>query len=130
MNDSVAVARQLADDLLFPNATRVDGMDRLPFAHIVALAAASLYGSVAPDGLNLEPAELYAVAEELASGCLATAFVWIQHLGLLATLAFGPEPAAMRAAWLPDAIKGTVRGGIALAGQVPGPAAATCEVCG
>ncbi|HEY1622233.1 MAG TPA: acyl-CoA dehydrogenase family protein [Streptosporangiaceae bacterium] len=121
MNDAVASARHIADDLLFPDAVRVDGMDKLPRGHIDALAAAGLYGSVAPDGLALQDREMFAVAEELASGCLATAFTWIQHLGLLATLAFGTEPAALRTSWLPAAIKGTLRGGIALTGQIPGP---------
>ena len=121
MSDAVAVARRLADDLLFPDAMRVDVLDRLPSAHIDALAAAGLYGSIAPDGLNLDPSALNAVGEELASGCLATAFVWVQHLGLLSTLAFGPEPAALRSSWLAAAIKGTLRGGIALTGQIPGP---------
>jgi alkylation response protein AidB-like acyl-CoA dehydrogenase len=121
MSDAVAVARQLADDLLFPDAMRVDVLDRLPSAHIDALAAAGLYGAIAPGGLNLEPDALYAVGEELAGGCLATAFVWVQHLGLLSTLAFGTEPAALRSSWLAAAIKGTLRGGIALTGQIPGP---------
>jgi alkylation response protein AidB-like acyl-CoA dehydrogenase len=121
MSDAVAVARRLADDLLFPDAMRVDVLDRLPSAHIDALAAAGLYGSIAPDGLNLDEAALNMVGEELASGCLATAFVWVQHLGLLSTLAFGTEPAAVRSSWLAAAIKGTLRGGIALAGQLPGP---------
>jgi hypothetical protein len=121
MDDAVAIARRLADDLLFPDAMRVDGMDRLPPGHIDALAAAGLYGSVAPDGLALDEPAMFAIAEELASGCLATAFTWVQHLGLLATLAFGTEPAALRSSWLPAAIKGTLRGGVALAGQIPGP---------
>ena len=121
MDDAVATARRLADDLLFPDAVRVDGLDRLPSVHIDALAAAGLYGSVAPDGLALDEWQLFAIAEELASGCLATAFTWIQHLGLLATIAFGGGPAALREAWLPLAIKGKLRGGIALAGQIPGP---------
>jgi alkylation response protein AidB-like acyl-CoA dehydrogenase len=121
VDDAVATARRLADDLLFPDAMRVDAMDRLPSSHLGALAAAGLYGSIAPEGLNLDDSAMFAVAEELASGCLATAFVWIQHLGLLATLAFGTEPAALRSSWLPAAIKGTLRGGIALTGQLPGP---------
>jgi alkylation response protein AidB-like acyl-CoA dehydrogenase len=121
MDDALAVTRRMADDLLFPDAMRVDALDKLPAAHIDALAAAGLYGSIAPDGLDLAPSALYAVAEELASGCLATAFTWVQHLGLLSTLAFGTEPAGLRSEWLPSAIKGRLRGGIALTGQIPGP---------
>ena len=53
MSDAVALARQLADDLLFPDAMRVDVLDRLPSAHIDALAAAGLYGAIAPGGLKI-----------------------------------------------------------------------------
>jgi len=130
MDDAVATARLIADDLLFPDAVRVDAMDRLPFAQVDALAAAGLYGSVAPAGLALGEQELYAVAEELASGCLATAFTWVQHLALLGTLAFGTEPAALRSSWLPAAIKGTLRGGVALAGQIPGAPLLRAEPAG
>jgi hypothetical protein len=124
MDEAVATARQLADDLLFPDAMRVDRMDKLPSAHIDALAAAGLYGAGAPadaGGLALSLPALAAVTEELASGCLATAFVWIQHLGLAMTLAYGAVPPALRSQWLTPSIKGTLRGGIALTGQIPGP---------
>jgi alkylation response protein AidB-like acyl-CoA dehydrogenase len=126
VSEAVATARKLADDLLFPDATRVDGMDKLPAAHIDALAAAGLYGAIAPmeaGGLALALPDLAAVAEELASGCLATTFVWIQHFGLLGTLAYGGVSDALREQWLGPAIKGTLRGGIALIGQIPGPPA-------
>lgn len=39
--DVRAVARRLADELLFPDAMRVDRLDVLPTAHLDALAAAS-----------------------------------------------------------------------------------------
>ena len=82
--DVLATARQLADDLLFPDAMRVDGLDAIPAAHLDALAAAGLYGAPAPTGaggLGLDLAATCAVTEELASGCLATTFVWLQHRG-------------------------------------------------
>ena len=43
--DILAVARRLADDLLFPEATRVDRLDVLPVAQLDALAAEGLYGA-------------------------------------------------------------------------------------
>jgi alkylation response protein AidB-like acyl-CoA dehydrogenase len=46
--DVLAVARELADDLLFPDAVRVDRLDVLPAAHLDALAAAGLYGAPVP----------------------------------------------------------------------------------
>ena len=120
----LAAARRLADDVLFPDAMRVDRLDVLPTAHLDALAALRLYGAPAPreaGGLGLDLRELSAVVEELAGGCLATAFVWLQHVGLLTTLAFGGAPPALRDRWLAPACGGSLRGGIALTGLMPGP---------
>ena len=120
----LAAARALADDVLFPDAMRVDRLDVLPVAHLDALAVAGLYGAPAPveaGGLGLDLRQVSGVAEELASGCLAAAFVWVQHFRLLMTLAVGGASAALRDRWLASACRGTTRGGIALAGLMPGP---------
>ena len=88
--DILAAARGLADDVLFPDAMRVDSLDVLPVAQLDALAAAGLYGAPVPvqaGGLGLDLGATCAVTEELASGCLATTFVWLQHRGLAMTLA-------------------------------------------
>src|SRR5256884_4641794 len=103
---------------------RVDGLDVLPVAHLDALAALGLYGAPVPvqaGGLGLDLATYCAVVEELASGCLATTFVWLQHRGLVMTLAADGTPAALRDRWLGPACRGQVRGGIALGGLMPGP---------
>jgi alkylation response protein AidB-like acyl-CoA dehydrogenase len=121
--DVLTVARGLADDLLFPEAMRVDEMDVLPVAHLDALAAAGLYGAQVPSqagGLGLDLRAYCAITEELAGGCLATAFVWLQHRGLVMTLAAEGTPAALRDRWLRPACRGQVRGGIALQGLIPG----------
>ena len=120
----LAVARQLADDLLFPEAMRVDDLDVLPVAQLDALAAEGLYGASVPvqaDGLGLDLRATCAVTEELASGCLATTFVWLQHRGLAMTLAAEGTPAVLRDQWLGPVCRGQVRGGIALTGIIPGP---------
>ncbi len=122
--DILATARRLADEVLFPDATRVDGLDAVPAAQLDALAAAGLYGaSVSPQagGLGLDARSACAVTEELAGGCLATTFVWLQHRGLATTLAAESTPAALRDQWLVPACQGKVRGGIALTGLIPGP---------
>jgi len=122
--DVLAAARGLADDLLFPDAMRVDGLNVLPVAHLDALAALGLYGAPVPvqaGGLGLNLAAYCAVVEELASGCLATTFVWLQHRGLVMTLAADGTSAALRDRWLGPACRGEVRGGIALGGLMPGP---------
>jgi alkylation response protein AidB-like acyl-CoA dehydrogenase len=121
-SDVVAAAHRLAEEVLFPDAMRVDGLDAVPAAQLDALAAEGLYGAPGPPqagGLDL--AITCAVAEELASGCLATTFVWVQHRGLVTTLAAAGTPAALRARWLELASQGKVRGGIALGGLIPGP---------
>jgi alkylation response protein AidB-like acyl-CoA dehydrogenase len=122
--DVLAAARQLADDLLFPDAMRVDGLDVLPVAQLDALAAAGLYGVPVPaeaGGLGLDLAATCTVTEELASGCLATTFVWLQHRGVVMTLAAEGTPAGLRDRWLGPACRGETRGAIALGGLLPGP---------
>ena len=120
----LATARRLADDVLFPDAIRVDSLDAVPVAQLDALAAEGLYGaSVPPEagGLGLDLLTTCAVTEELASGCLATTFVWVQHRGLAMTLAAATTPAALRDQWLEPACQGKVRAGVALFGLIPGP---------
>ena len=122
--DARAVARKLADEVLFPDAMRVDRLDMLPVAYLAALAAAGLYGAPAPaevGGLGLDLAQAGDVVEELASGSLAATFVLIQHFRLVTTLAEGAAPAALRERWLVSACRGRTRGGIALTGLIPGP---------
>jgi alkylation response protein AidB-like acyl-CoA dehydrogenase len=120
----LASARYLADEVLFPDAMRVDRLDALPVSHLDALAAAGLYGAPAPadaGGLGLDLAEVGMVVEELAGGCLAAAFVLVQHFRLVMTLAAEDSPPALRAQWLTSACQGRTRGGIALTGLIPGP---------
>jgi alkylation response protein AidB-like acyl-CoA dehydrogenase len=122
--DILATARGLADDVLFPDAMRVDGLDAVPAVHLDALAAEGLYGASVPrqaGGLGLDLRTTCAVTEELASGCLATTFVWLQHRGLIMTLAAESTQAALRDQWLGPACQGKIRGGIALTGLIPGP---------
>ena len=121
---AVAAARRLAEDVLFPAAMRVDRLDVLPASQLDALAAAGLYGAPVArgdGGLGLDLHGTCAVTEELASGCLATTFVWLQNRGLVMTLAAGTTPAALRERWLAEVCQGKLRGGIALAGLLPGP---------
>ncbi|MFC4694511.1 acyl-CoA dehydrogenase family protein [Geodermatophilus arenarius] len=136
----VQVARALAEDLLAPAAADVDATGVLPRGHLDALAAAGLYGLVGPaeaGGLDGDGATLAAVVEELAAGDLATAFVWLQHHGvvgrlaasgahpeLLAGLCAGRRRAgiALQAATRPDAPPVTLRrdgGDLVLDGAVP-----------
>jgi alkylation response protein AidB-like acyl-CoA dehydrogenase len=119
VTDVVARARALADDLLFPAAPAVDAAGAVPAGHLDALAAAGLYGLTGPTdagGLAADLATTAAVVEELAAGDLSTAFVWLQHLGVLRRVAAGPAP--LREALLADLCAGRRRAGIALQAAV------------
>ena len=135
MSDAQAVARRLAADVLFPAALEVDRADSVPKSHLDAIAAAGLYGLSAPTeagGLALDLPSGAAVVEALASGCLATTFVWLQHHGLVRMLAAtGPTATgpiasgptvALRDRFLPELAAGRIRSGIALTGLWPGEA--------
>ena len=92
--DYVAEAQRIADEVLFPAALATDAADVVPAELLDELAAAGLYG--------LEGADFPAVCrvvEALASGCLTTTFVWVQHLGAVRAAATSDNP-AMRE-WLP-----------------------------
>ncbi|MGY1696164.1 acyl-CoA dehydrogenase family protein [Geodermatophilus sp. SYSU D00814] len=140
MTAPAQAARRLAAELLAPAAAGVDATGVLPRGHLDALADAGLYGLAGPagaGGLDADVATLAAVAEELAAGDLATAFVWLQHHGvvgrlaaagthpdLLADLCRGRRRAgiALQAATRPDAAPVTVRrdgGDLVLDGAVP-----------
>jgi alkylation response protein AidB-like acyl-CoA dehydrogenase len=114
---AVSAARTLADEVLFPAAGDVDRDGVIPPSHFEALAEAGLYGVAADLGVE----DFCDVVEALAGGCLATAFVWIQHHRLLRSLAAGEGPQALRDAYLPGLRTGRLRSGIALAGLHPGP---------
>ena len=122
----LAEVQALADDVLFPRALETDAADVLPDENLDALADLGLYGIFAPTelgGLGAEFPTMSAAVETVASGCLTTALVWVQHFGLLGSLLGGP--AHLRDAWLEDACRGERRGGIAFGGLLPGPPALT-----
>ena len=114
--DAVARAQQLADELLFPAALETDAADAVPLELLDALADAGLYGR----GLDGDFATICAVQEALASGCLTTAFLWVQHIGLLHKVAMS-EDGELRERWLGRLASGDVRAGLALGGALPQP---------
>jgi alkylation response protein AidB-like acyl-CoA dehydrogenase len=126
MDDPVVLeARRLADERLFPEALHTDAAERVAEPLLGALANAGLFGLVGPPehgglGLALGAGPFSDVVEALASGCLATTFVWVQHHGALHALATSDNTALARA-WLPDLCAGRRRAGLALSGSRPGP---------
>lgn len=106
------------------DAAEVDATGQLPARHLAGLAEAGLYGIFAPPaagGLGLGYAQACSAVEELAAGCLASTFVWIQHFRLLGFLLDPAAPEPLRASLLPRVVRGEVRGGVVLAGLLPGP---------
>jgi alkylation response protein AidB-like acyl-CoA dehydrogenase len=104
-------------------AEEVDSSEALSVQHFNTLAVEGLYGAFAPGslgGLELGLGALCYVVEQLASACLTTTFVWIQHFRLLAALLDSATPAQIRE-WLPLAVSGRLKGGVALGGLLPGP---------
>ncbi len=119
----VAATARLADDVLFPAALSTDASDTVPAEMLDALADAGLYGLAGPvqaGGVDADFATVCAVVEELSSGCLTTAFVWVQHLNALRAAAASRNDAM--ASWVEPLCRGERRGGLALGGAVPGPA--------
>jgi alkylation response protein AidB-like acyl-CoA dehydrogenase len=107
-------AQRFADEVLFPSALETDAADVMPRHLLDALAEAGLY-----DLADADFGTVCAVQEALACGCLTTAFVWAQHLGLVHVLANSNEQ--LRARWLDRLTRGDVRAGLALGGALPQP---------
>jgi len=125
VSDVHSAARRLAEEVLLPAALEVDRADSVPPGHVVALATAGLYGAAAPTafgGLGLDATAMARLVETLASGCLATTFVWLQHHGLVRSLSDPATSAALRDRWLGPLVAGRTRAGIALTGLWPGTA--------
>lgn len=116
-------ARRIADEVLFPAAAGVDATGEIPAGHFDLLAEQGYYGVAAPPefgGSGLDPRELGRIAEELAGGCLATTFTWMQHHGLVRGLV-ATQRTELREHYLSAAVRGTLRSGSALAGAIPQP---------
>jgi alkylation response protein AidB-like acyl-CoA dehydrogenase len=121
--NAVERAQRVADEVLFPAALATDATDVVPRELLDALADAGLYGLAAPHevgGLDAGLSTVCGVEEAIASGCLTTAFVWAQHLGLVHSLAENGTP-DLRATWLAPLARGEIRAGLALGGALPQP---------
>lgn len=114
------LAREIADTVLFPVADSVDADGEIPTSHFEALAADGFYGLAALGAEGPSAAELVDIVETLCGGCLATAFTWMQHHGVVGALASTTNSALREQYW--DAVlTGEVQGGVAYAGTIPSP---------
>jgi alkylation response protein AidB-like acyl-CoA dehydrogenase len=121
--DIVQVAQGVADDVLFPAALATEASDAVPRELLDALARAGLYGLPAPasaGGFDAGLLTMCGVLEALSSGCLSTAFLWMQHVGLVRALSV-TENGELAARWLGPLARGEIRAGLALGGALPRP---------
>jgi alkylation response protein AidB-like acyl-CoA dehydrogenase len=118
-------AGEIAEDVLWPSASTVDETGTVPAGHLDLLASAGFYGLSGPVGSGglgvTDPAMVGRVIRRLASGCLATTFVWLQHAGAVRTVAGSSQP-GLAEAWLGPLCRGERRAGAVLGGLRPGPA--------
>jgi alkylation response protein AidB-like acyl-CoA dehydrogenase len=123
----IATAEHLADHLLFPTAAQTDASILPARSHFDALAAAGLYALAAPPNLGgVDLPTLCAVVERLASACLNTTFIWIQHHTPVRELA-ASQNTTLRDTLLPKLCNGRSRAGIALGGLHQGSAGLRAE---
>lgn len=107
----------LADRVLFPAAQDVDRAVAIPSSHLAGLADAGLFGIAAPradGGLDLGPRAFRRVVAAVGGGCGATFFVWVQHHGVVRTIASSANE-TFRDAELPALIRGERLAGVAFA---------------
>lgn len=123
---ALASAAQIAEEVLFAAALSVDTAEQIPRGHLDLLAERGFYGLAAPPSYGGLPEQtggpdtFGAVVETLAGGCLATAFVWLQHHGAVGAVTSSSTP-GLRDTWLEPLARGRIRAGLAIAGLRPGP---------
>ncbi len=88
MDASTAIERahNVADSVLFPRAQDVDRGSVPPDEGLRALASAGMFGIAGPashGGSDLDALSARRVVAAIGSGCGATFFVWVQHLGVV-----------------------------------------------
>ena len=110
----LALAREIAEAILFPASLDIDAAPAVARSTLDAFASAGLYGLFAArdvGGLDLDRQSGEQVIEILAGGCLTTTFVWIQHLSTAALVSRLDGP--VHDEWARDLATGMRRSGIA-----------------
>ncbi|MEV0946726.1 acyl-CoA dehydrogenase family protein [Rhodococcus sp. NPDC049939] len=116
-------ARDIAENVFVPAANTVDAEGKIPPNHFEVLAKAGFYGISAPPelgGPELSPDDRADLFEILFGSCLATAFTWAQHGGVVKRLATSPNT-ALRDTYWNGLVTGSVKSGISGAGAAPQP---------
>ncbi|MFD6155071.1 acyl-CoA dehydrogenase [Nocardia sp. NPDC060256] len=106
-------AELLVEEVLGKHAAEVDRTGHIPPGNLDELAHRGFYGFVLSEGMT--PDVLIDTVATVLSGCLATGFVWAQHLGALRSLAF-TDNESLRNRYLPAMTAGDFRCGVSYAG--------------
>lgn len=90
LNATRSAIRRLVDEVIRPNAERIDRTGEFPRDNLRALARAGWNSVLFPSslgGLGLGHPELAVVAEEIGRACASTALVYVMHVGAAQTIA-------------------------------------------
>ena len=105
-----AEVREIVNDVIRPNAERVDQEGVFPRENLQALARAGYNGVLAAKeygGLGLDHVAFAIAAEEIGSACASTALVYVMHVGAVQTIAlYGNDDQKRR--WLSSAREGKI----------------------
>ena len=105
-----AEVREIVNDVVRPNAERVDQEGVFPRENLQALARAGYNGVLAPKeygGLGLDHVAFAIAAEEIGSACASTALVYVMHVGAVQTIAlYGNDDQKRR--WVSSAREGKI----------------------
>ncbi len=97
-----AQVRALVDEVIRPNAERVDAEGVFPRENLKALGKAGYSGVLLPEalgGLGKDHVAFAIIAEEIGRACASTALVYVMHVGAVQTVAlYGTEDQKKR--WL------------------------------
>jgi alkylation response protein AidB-like acyl-CoA dehydrogenase len=102
--------RSIVDEVVRPNAARVDSESLFPRENLAVLARAGWNGVLLPKelgGLGLDHVAFAIAAEEIGRACASTALVYVMHVGAAQTIAlYGTDDQKRR--WLAPTRDGLV----------------------
>jgi alkylation response protein AidB-like acyl-CoA dehydrogenase len=105
-----ADVRRIVDDVVRPNAARIDAEGIFPRENLAALGRAGWNGVLLPKdlgGLALDHVAFAIAAEEIGRACASTALVYVMHVGAAQTIVlYGNDDQKKR--WLAPARDGVV----------------------
>src|SRR4051812_5222624 len=90
LNTTRNTVRRLVDEVIRPNAERIDRTGEFPRENLRALARGGWNSILFPaslGGLGLGHPEFAIVAEEIGRACASTALVYVMHIGAAQTVA-------------------------------------------